>query len=264
MPNQLCRNCGQNIVANYCPNCGQKCDTDRLTWSSLGDGFVSSFIGNDAFGERGHNARMGFFGTWWNTLIRPVRTVGEFLAGRRVRFFNPVGLLLLLASAHAMILYATGQAPAEAPLEAYEQWYVRFLRLTIEYVSSHPAVTQFMLMPFMALAAKHILRRRSDLNYVEYVYLFVFVGIFQVTVSCIGILWAPARSYLLLATLYLIYVGNLIRGLFGTTRKGALLRVVRIFLRAWIYCILTAALLLALLVLLAAWLEPQLWAEIIS
>ena len=47
---QLCRNCGHEIDHNYCPACGQRTTTDRLTWASLVDSVSSTFIGDEAYG----------------------------------------------------------------------------------------------------------------------------------------------------------------------------------------------------------------------
>lgn len=56
---QLCRNCGYEIDHNYCPACGQRTTTDRLTWASLAESVSSTFIGDEAYGLRGINMRKG-------------------------------------------------------------------------------------------------------------------------------------------------------------------------------------------------------------
>ena len=91
---QLCRNCGHEIDHNYCPACGQRTTTDRLTWASLVDSVSSTFIGDEAYGLRGINMRKGAVMTWLAILIHPYVSVSEFILGHRRKYFNPVAILL--------------------------------------------------------------------------------------------------------------------------------------------------------------------------
>ena len=72
---QLCRNCGYEIDHNYCPACGQRTTTDRLTWASLAESVSSTFIGDEAYGLRGINMRKGAVMTWLAILIHPYASV---------------------------------------------------------------------------------------------------------------------------------------------------------------------------------------------
>lgn len=100
---QLCRNCGHEIDHNYCPACGQRTTTDRLTWASLVDSVSSTFIGDEAYGLRGINMRKGAVMTWLAILIHPYVSVSEFILGHRRKYFNPVAILLMLSTFYAVV-----------------------------------------------------------------------------------------------------------------------------------------------------------------
>ena len=167
---QLCRNCGHEIDHNYCPACGQRTTTDRLTWASLVDSVSSTFIGDEAYGLRGINMRKGAVMTWLAILIHPYVSVSEFILGHRRKYFNPVAILLMLSTFYAVVFALvskefTPTARADSPL-------FRWLICSYyDYATLHPAANMLLMLPFYALAMKTVFRRRSDLKYVEYLYI---------------------------------------------------------------------------------------------
>lgn len=164
---QLCRNCGYEIDHNYCPACGQRTTTDRLTWASLAESVSSTFIGDEAYGLRGINMRKGAVMTWLAILIHPYASVSEFILGHRRKYFNPVAILLMLSTFYAVVFALVGKeftptARADYPL-------FRWLICSYyDYATLHPAANMLLMLPFYALAMKTVFRRRSDLKYVEY------------------------------------------------------------------------------------------------
>ena len=179
---QLCRNCGHEIDHNYCPACGQRTTTDRLTWASLVDSVSSTFIGDEAYGLRGINMRKGAVMTWLAILIHPYVSVSEFILGHRRKYFNPVAILLMLSTFYAVVFALVGKeftptARADSPL-------FRWLICSYyDYATLHPAANMLLMLPFYALAMKTVFRRRSDLKYVEYLYIGIFLSVLNVHVN---------------------------------------------------------------------------------
>ncbi len=79
-----CHNCGAAVTYLYCPICGQE---TRLHVPSAGE-FLHEFIGH----------YIAFEGKLWQSLIllmfKPGRLTFEYLAGRRVRYVQPLRLYL--------------------------------------------------------------------------------------------------------------------------------------------------------------------------
>lgn len=177
MKHQLCRNCGHEVSGLYCTNCGQKNDVERLRLATLADGFLSSFIGDGAIGDKRSNIRYGFLLSLWSIITRPGQTVAEYLEGRRRKYFNPVTILLLLSGFYALTgiyfgIISDTPEPANDSLGKY-------IQTLVVYFNSHPAAVYLGLLPFTALAYKWIFRKRSDLRYIEYAYVGIFVAIFS-------------------------------------------------------------------------------------
>ena len=162
---QLCRNCGYEIDHNYCPACGQRTTTDRLTWASLAESVSSTFIGDEAYGLRGINMRKGAVMTWLAILTHPYASVSEFILGHRRKYFNPVAILLMLSTFYAVVFALVGKefsptARADYPL-------FRWLICSYyDYATLHPAANMLLMLPFYALAMKTVFRRLYDLKYV--------------------------------------------------------------------------------------------------
>ncbi|MEO5783353.1 MAG: DUF3667 domain-containing protein [Ginsengibacter sp.] len=90
MPN--CLNCGTLITQNFCPKCGQKRDVGKLTWRSLL---------NEIFHFFSHIEK-GFMYTSYRLLIRPDKLIGEYLEGKRKKYFKPLSLYLIWVTVHLL------------------------------------------------------------------------------------------------------------------------------------------------------------------
>lgn len=181
MKHQICRNCGQHVEGLYCSNCGQKNDVERLRLTTLAESFISTFVGDGAIGEKRRNVRYGFLLTLWSIIIHPGRTTEEYLEGRRRKYFNPVTILLLLSGFYALVAVFLGVVD-DTPTPSDSQ-FISFKNFIMAYSKSHPAMIHLFMLPFMALTYKWFFRRRSDLRYIEMVYIGIFTAIFAVTTN---------------------------------------------------------------------------------
>jgi len=82
-----CLNCGTEIIPrqNFCPNCGQKAETPRITFSYLAREFLLVFLHTDK----------GLFNLIKRLAVDPGGVATDFAEGRRKRYFNPFGFLTI-------------------------------------------------------------------------------------------------------------------------------------------------------------------------
>ncbi len=80
-----CLNCNQELKGeNYCPNCGQKNDTRRLTfWDMLAESFTNTF----ALDSKIFNSLKPLF-------FSPGKLTKEYVSGKRTQFIHPIRLYL--------------------------------------------------------------------------------------------------------------------------------------------------------------------------
>src|SRR5687768_667321 len=87
-----CLNCGTFVTDNFCPKCGQKKEVERLTWHSLVEEIFHFFS----------HIEKGFLYTSYRLLIRPDKVIGEYLEGKRKKYFKPITLYLIWVAIHLL------------------------------------------------------------------------------------------------------------------------------------------------------------------
>jgi hypothetical protein len=86
MNSSTCLNCHEPLIHyHFCPACGQKADTHRLTFSHLVHDIIHYFT----------HADKSIFKLVKLLLTSPGRTVREYLQGTRKRYFPPVNFFLI-------------------------------------------------------------------------------------------------------------------------------------------------------------------------
>src|SRR6266446_5576924 len=80
-----CENCGAELSGNYCAQCGQPAIDYRRSFRHVIVDVLDSFLNWDS----------KFFATIGLLIVKPWRLTNEFLAGKRVRYLNPLRLYLL-------------------------------------------------------------------------------------------------------------------------------------------------------------------------
>lgn len=215
---KTCLNCGRNLQSSmrYCPECGQRSDTGRLTWHFLRECFTANLIGDDAFGDAGNNHHRGIVPTWWATLRRPGRTAEEYIVqGKRRSYFNPVAIALILAGLLAWIAYHTDFAVPpffDYPRGSIPDGVYLYGKL-FDWMRTSPANQLFFLIPFAA-AVPLLLFRHKGFTYIEmlYVQLFITVAtitywiVFRATLGLLVIETISAKIFYLIQWIYFVAI----------------------------------------------------------
>ncbi|MCC8087762.1 MAG: DUF3667 domain-containing protein [Rikenellaceae bacterium] len=91
-----CKNCDTVLQSAYCPECGQRSDTRRLTFRHC---FIDTFSAFLIFDTRCLRTLKMLF-------IRPGEMMRSYISGNRVSYMNPFTLLFVLAAIYG-ILYTS-------------------------------------------------------------------------------------------------------------------------------------------------------------
>ncbi|HEU5297264.1 MAG TPA: DUF3667 domain-containing protein [Burkholderiaceae bacterium] len=97
---ERCLNCEFPIPAGarFCPNCSQRTDTGRLSFSDMTRDLMHSFV----------NIERGPVVFAWALLTRPGGTAREYVEGRRRRYYGPFATLVVLVGLAALALRLSG------------------------------------------------------------------------------------------------------------------------------------------------------------
>lgn len=85
--NTSCLNCNELVTKKFCPNCGQKTDTHRITFKH--------FITHDLLHGIWHIEK-GILFTLKEALLRPGKAALDYISGKRIRYYNVFYLTLLM------------------------------------------------------------------------------------------------------------------------------------------------------------------------
>src|SRR6266704_6236685 len=85
LPFTHCENCGAELAGPHCAQCGQAAIDYRRSFRHVIVDVLDSFLNWDS----------KFFTTIALLIVKPWRLTNEFLAGKRVRYVNPLRLYLL-------------------------------------------------------------------------------------------------------------------------------------------------------------------------
>ncbi|WP_282043147.1 DUF3667 domain-containing protein [Winogradskyella flava] len=90
----ICRSCNQEHNNNFCPNCGEKRDVEKITLTSMMSyAFVSVT-----------NMDKGFLLNLKMLLLKPQRITSEYLNGKRKGILNPISFLILSVTLYLVVL----------------------------------------------------------------------------------------------------------------------------------------------------------------
>lgn len=180
----VCLNCGFSFQSHFCPQCGQKASTGPITLHKLLEEIPNAIF----------HVNSGFLFNCYYLLIQPGKTIRDYLAGKRKKFFHPATFLLLalvinylVVKLHDLHFYDVAELAIMDPLKAkaimeYDamQWW--FLEHTYLYILiAIPASSVFLFFLFRML--------KQNINLAE---------------SAVVVLFIIAEGVLLQSSVYLL------------------------------------------------------------
>lgn len=160
-----CLNCCAKLEGLFCAQCGQKANTARISWSSLGQEISQSLLYLDR----------GFFFTSKELLSKPGPTIRAYLAGERVRHFKPFAYLVFTTTLYALVFHwlkintfwtdvmqGFRSGAQQEPSPATHNF-----ELMLAWLSSHYAYSSLLMLPLRSLGSYWAFRS-SGLSYLEH------------------------------------------------------------------------------------------------
>jgi hypothetical protein len=169
---RTCPSCGAAGQQQFCPECGQRRFEGRHTLRRFVRSLLSRVVAEEGVAQ-----------TAVQLTRRPGRVIRDFLAGKTIRYVNPVGYFLVSAAAFTLIGRVIGGSTGAAESD-------RILAILI--------------IPFVAVASR-VLQWRGRFNIAEHLILVTYLGsqvLVVLAVLYVGVLLVPSgaeRTYALLA-----------------------------------------------------------------
>ena len=206
-----CLNCGTLISEgmNYCHHCGQRVSVKRLTGKSV---TISIFSGLTRINK-------GVLYTCYCLLLRPWRVISNYIKGRRIRYINPIQLLLILTFLTMAISSLYAQPNVSNISEDYQLFkdYLFFniiLNKIIKFLHDS-VVVQYLLIFVPVIPALNIITRehgQPKYNFAELLLASIYMSD---AVLILQLIVGPLDTYLPTSSTFLTYGYILIIGTMG-------------------------------------------------
>lgn len=168
-----CLNCDEAISKNFCPNCGQKTDTHRIT--------MKHFIFHDILHGVWHFEK-GILFTLKETFTRPGRAAIDYISGKRIKYYNVFYLILLLIGLNIFFAHLCDQLDIKYSVNKVQSntQSIEELKLN-EFLADYSKILIFCLIPLFAINS-YLLFKRAKYNLSEH---FIISGIVILGMMCI-------------------------------------------------------------------------------
>lgn len=160
-----CKNCNNQFEGNFCNNCGQSADTQRLDFKFLLKNLHKNFI---------KIFHKGIFYTSRQLFKRPGHSIREYIEGKRVQHFEPIGLLIAFAALYA-VLYHTFEIDMFSGLSDNALNEKLDLRSAGNWITDHFSLVTLLFVPVYSIGS-FLLFRKQGYNFYEHIYLNTFLA----------------------------------------------------------------------------------------
>lgn len=174
-----CDNCNAAFDSSYCPDCGQKAGTGRLTMHNVAHELWHGFTHTDK----------GIVKLWTDLLLRPAVAYRNYFNGRRKSYFSPVVFFLL---SFGLYIYLDQQVFNYQDYVVHQRTGHLFNNEIGRFVQEHAKYIALSLLPLQALLTYAFFNKRYNLA--ECITFWLFCVAFANTVL---ILLTPLRFLLI-------------------------------------------------------------------
>ena len=169
-----CKNCGTELNSKFCPDCGQAADTHEINlhffWHDIQHGIF--------------HYDKGIPFTIKELFTRPGHAIRDFIEGKRVKYFKPVALIVILAGIYMVLfhwLHLDSKMASLVPLDQQEQ---KSALKIIDWHTNHYALVTLLIVPFSALAT-YLAFRKAGYNYLQIVVLLLYTTAARLIISIV-------------------------------------------------------------------------------
>lgn len=170
MTSTNCLNCGKELTGKYCAGCGQKTDTHRISFKN--------FIFHDELHGTFHIEK-GMLFTAKEALIRPGKAALDYIAGKRIRYYNVFYFILLAIGLMLFVRHLNGMILDHAGVIVKEKVYINEASKKLdELFAQKSKIILLLFVPFAAINS-FILFKRKKLNLSEHAIIagMIFLGL---------------------------------------------------------------------------------------
>ena len=160
-----CKNCNNLFEGNFCNQCGQSADTQRLDFK-----FLVKHLNKNLF-KLFHK---GIFYTSRQLFARPGHSIREYIEGKRVNHFEPIGLLITFATLYGVLYHLFDINMFSGVSDNTFDGKLDF-RSVGNWITDHFAVVTLLFVPVYSIGS-FLSFRKQGYNFYEHIYINTFLA----------------------------------------------------------------------------------------
>ena len=169
---KTCLNCEIEINGNYCSNCGQKTNYQRIT--------IKNFIINDIVHGIWHFEK-GIFFTIRESILRPGQAALDYIGGKRIKYYNVFYLSIILIGLNLFLIQLYHKFNVDINISVGQDDTPKIK----SFFADNVKFILFSIVPTLSLNA-YVFFKRMNLNLAEH---FIIAGICLLGILLIAILY---------------------------------------------------------------------------
>lgn len=187
MKHSNCLNCGKELNDLFCSRCGQKADTHRISFKH--------FLFHDLLHGTFHIEK-GMLFTAKESLLRPGKASLDYIAGKRIRYYNVFYLILIAIGVMLFTRHMGSYFGAAEHVEESKKVYLNEASRKMDEIFAQKSKVIFLLfVPFAAINSFLLFRKRR-LNLSEHAILSGMILLGLILISILTNLYFPINNLL--------------------------------------------------------------------
>jgi hypothetical protein len=244
----ICKNCGHKFEGNFCSNCGQDSDVNKINAKYLFKELSYSIL----------KLNKGFFYTVKELFTRPGNSIRDYLQGKRKNHYKPISFVIITATIYLLTTLITGEKTFLGDflyglIRGFDDKEFTTISNILKWGANSYTYLTLILMPLFSFAS-FVSFRKAGFNYFEHLIINCYIKGAQIilySVFCFLIYWINNESYILSVLVLLLSIVYFIWFYMQFfDKKTAIYIATRIVLAYFLYFILIGSLFIILMIVI--------------
>ncbi len=158
----ICKNCGHKFEGNFCSNCGQDSEVDKINAKYIIKEILHSIFELDK----------GFFYTVKELFRRPGHSIRDYLQGKRKNHYKPILFVIITATIYLLSTLITGEKTflgdfLYGAISGFNDKEFKPVSNALTWGANNYTYITLILMPFFSFAS-FVSFRKAGYNYFEH------------------------------------------------------------------------------------------------
>ncbi len=207
-----CKNCKYPIENyDFCPKCGAKKITKRITFPYLISEFTNRFF----------NVNNSFFKTFWHLFTKPEEVIGGYINGLRKRYISAFGYFAISLTLTGFYAYIVKDRMEELiSLNSTSEQQLAITQTSSDFSYQYQSLISFIIIPLLALLSRLIFINYKRYNITEHLVIYLYAYSHIVTVGSfltLPLVFITDNLYvatLVLLPVYVLYIAYVLKRIY--------------------------------------------------